>query len=116
MTSGRRTTTLIAALVVNGLFLLALLLWIGVVEGRFSACDPVVDSRCDTDRRGSRAAGTFIVVLLWAAADIAIYLRWLSAHRIGGRSCPGYGSNIPSRRIVCPSCGYDLVLGRRVRL
>ena len=40
MTSGRRTTTLIAALVVNGLFLLALLLWIGVVEGRFQRLRP----------------------------------------------------------------------------
>lgn len=116
MTSGRRTTTLLAALAINGLFLLALLLWIGVVEGRFSACDPVLDRQCDADRRGSRAAGTFVIVLLWAAADIVIYLRWLSANRIGGRTCPGCGSNIPSRTIVCPSCGYDLVLGRRVRL
>lgn len=116
MTSGRRTTTWLGALAINGLFLLALLLWIGVVEGRFSSCDSLIDPRCDTDRRGSRAAGTFVIVLLWAAADIALYLGRLSAHRIGGRSCPGCGSNIPSNTVVCPSCGYDLVLGRRVRL
>lgn len=113
MTSGRRSITLLAALAVNALFLVALLLWIGVVEGRFSACDPLLDPQCDTARRGSRAAGTFVIVLLWAAADVAIYLRWLSVHRIGGRPCPGCGSNIPSKRIVCRSCGYDLVLGRR---
>ncbi|MCU1688085.1 MAG: hypothetical protein JWN20_13, partial [Jatrophihabitantaceae bacterium] len=100
MTSGRRTTTILAALAINGLFLLLLLLWIGVVEGRFSACDAVLDPQCDTDRRGSRAAGTFVIVLLWAAADITIYLRWLSGHRIGGRSCPACGSNIPSSTVV----------------
>lgn len=115
MSSSRRTATLLAAAAINGAFLLALLVWIGIVQGRFSACDAVLDPVCDTDRRGSLAAGTFIIVLLWAAADLVIYLRWLSAHRIGGRACPGCGGNIPSTTVVCPTCGYDLVLGRRSR-
>lgn len=115
MASGRRTVTLLAAGAVNGMFLLALLMWIGLVQGHFGGCDAVLDPACDVDRRGSRAAGTFVIVLLWAAADLAIYLRYLSAHRVGGRECPGCGSNIPSSTVVCRSCGYDLVLGRRGR-
>lgn len=116
MASGRRTTAMLVAVVVNGLFLLALLLWIGVVQGRFSACDAILDPQCDTGRRGSLAAGTFVIVLFWAAADVAIFLRWLSSHRVGGRRCPACGANIPSSTVVCPTCGYDIVLGRTVRL